>query len=97
MAHYAEATRWEPDCLPAYNNMARVLAGKGKLDQAIDICRRGLVFCPNSAVLHGSLGTLLARSGRRTEAIAEYRAALAIDPNLTQVTESLGLLLKTGR
>ncbi|MCJ7675033.1 MAG: tetratricopeptide repeat protein [Sedimentisphaerales bacterium] len=52
------------------------IAGK-----AIEVCREGLRYSPNSAVLHCNLGTLFAKQGRKEQALKEIQTALQIDPN----------------
>ncbi|HNY78720.1 MAG: tetratricopeptide repeat protein [Sedimentisphaerales bacterium] len=79
--------------MPAYNNLAKILAAEGKHAEATEVCRRGLIFSPDSAVLHCTLGTLLARQGQRTEAIKEFQTALRFDPNSAPARDSLRILL----
>lgn len=65
-----------------------------KVDEAVEVCRKGLLFVPDSPVLHCNLGILLNKQGRKDEALKEVRAALQIDPNSTKVRAVLEAILK---
>jgi len=70
---------------------------EGKVDEAIEILRRGLVFCPDSVILHCNLGSILSKKGQTAEAIKELETALQLDPNSARVRKALEALLKRGQ
>ena len=53
----------------------------GDVEAAIVHYRSALALKPNSAVIHGNLGSLLAQGGRLDEAIVEFRRALELEPD----------------
>jgi tetratricopeptide (TPR) repeat protein len=80
----------------AYNNLGQILFKQGKIDQSIKVHRKGLLFIPNSSILHCNLGLLLDRQGNRTEAIKEVNTAIRIDPNSPKIRRAMEAILKKG-
>ncbi|HEV56813.1 MAG TPA: tetratricopeptide repeat protein, partial [Phycisphaerales bacterium] len=52
---------------------------------AIDVCRQGLRFQPDNAILHCNLGLLLATTGRMEEARRAFEEALRLDPQSPRI------------
>jgi tetratricopeptide (TPR) repeat protein len=77
---FRRAIRLEPDCVPAYLDLAEALFKRKQLPEAEKVVRDGLAVAPNHARLHGNLGLLLIQMGRRPEGEAEIRQALKLDP-----------------
>ena len=82
--------------MAAYNNLANILFRQGKIDQSIKVHRKGLLFVPNSSILHCNLGVLLDSQGNRPEAIKELNTAVKIDPNSPKIRRVLEAILKKG-
>ena len=80
----------------AYNNLAEILFRQGKIDQSIKVYRKGLLFVPNSSILHCNLGLLLDRQGNRSEAIKELNTAIRIDPNSPKIRRVREAIMKKG-
>jgi tetratricopeptide (TPR) repeat protein len=68
------------------------LAESGKFDQAATRYRESLVFRPNDAELHTSLGMALAKLARLSEARSEFEAALHIDPKFQPAQQALAAI-----
>jgi Flp pilus assembly protein TadD len=68
-----------------------------QVNEAIDICRKGLRFSPDSAILHCNLGVLLNNQNRRDEAIKEIRKASELDPNSVRIRKIFEAVLRSGR
>jgi Tfp pilus assembly protein PilF len=49
-----------------------IFAKEGKINEAINVCRKGLEFFGESADLHYNLGLFLRQTGQRNEAIKEF-------------------------
>jgi len=77
---FRKAIRLEPDCVPAYLDLAEALFKRKQYSEAEKVCREGLAVAPNHARLHGNLGLLLIQMGRRPEGAAEIHRALELDP-----------------
>ncbi len=70
-----------PHCAMARDNLARELARRGQLDEAVFQLKKGLESEPNDADAHYDLGSVLYEQGRMEDAAAEFQKALAINPN----------------
>ena len=62
-----------------------MLNRQGKIDAAIEVCRRGLAVAPNDAMLHGNLAILLNTKGLKPQALAEIQTALKLDPDSANI------------
>jgi len=76
----------------ACNKLAETLNRQGKVDDAIDTCRRGLALAPDDARLHGNLGILLNSKGRRNEAIKELETAVKLQPDAADIRRVLQVI-----
>jgi len=88
-SHFAQAVRWSPKNLPAYNSLIDILVSQDKFEEAVAVCRRALWFVPDNALLHCKLGTVLGMQGRRTEALEEIHIAARLDPNAPEIRDVL--------
>ncbi len=61
--HLRRAVELRPDFLEAHNNLGILLAGSGRLDEAIAQFRRALEIAPASAEVRRNLDLALARRG----------------------------------
>jgi Flp pilus assembly protein TadD len=80
----------------AYLDLAELLFKSNRLQEAERVCRDGLTFAPNHAMLHGNLGILLVKTGRREEGAAEIRRALELDPTSPQIRRLAETILGSG-
>ena len=71
--------------------MAIDFAQSGRLEDAIEQCRKSLSVEPRQATLQLLLGNLLSDTGKPEQAIAPFELALQIDPALPDAQFSLGL------
>jgi len=74
-----------------HRRMALEFKQSGRLDDAIEQCRKSLSIEPRQATLQLLLGNLLSDTGKPEEAIAAYEVAQRIDPALTEAQFGLGL------
>jgi len=82
----------------AYNNLGYYLAGKGRVDEAMEYYRKALEINPRYEDALNNLGYALAGKKRHAEAIPFYEAALRIRPNQVEVHNNLGnALSEVGR
>jgi len=65
----------------AHNNLGIVLAGQGRLDEAIKHYSEALRIKPILVEAHNSLGSLLVSQGKFDEAISHFSEALQFDPD----------------
>jgi tetratricopeptide (TPR) repeat protein len=82
-----------PDCWLAQNNLGKLLADSGHVDEAIPHYRKVLEVKPDYEVTHNNLGNALAQRGQVDEAIAHYRKAVEIKPDFAVAHYRLGLAL----
>ncbi len=74
----------------AEGNSAILLAGRGRVDEAIDHYLEALKIKPDYELAHSNLGVVLAGCGRVDEAIAHYHEALKITPDDALAHNNLG-------
>ncbi len=77
----------------AHTNLGVVLAGQGRMDEAIAHYQTALEIGPGYAEVHNNLANALARQGKMDKAIVQYREALKIRPDYVYVHNNLGLIL----
>jgi len=77
------------------NNLALVLASKGKIDEAVALYKKALYSAPPELKFKilNNLGFALAERGQLDDAIRYYREALAINPDSAEVHTNLGKAL----
>ena len=66
-----------------------MLAGRGRVDEAIAHYREALELKPDYGLAHYNLGIAIASRGRVDEAVAHYEEALKIVPNDVNIRRSL--------
>ena len=71
----------------------RLLAGRGRIDEAIAHYRRALEIKSNYAEAYNNLGFALGRGGRFDEAMGYFRKAVAITPDFAEAHYNLGVAL----
>ena len=92
-------TLWEytislrPRTSLAHNNLGMVLAGQGRVEEAVAHYREALRIKPDNEEAHNNLGAALSGQGRAAEAIAHYREALRLKPDAVEAHNNLGLAL----
>jgi len=90
---YRRVIELDPRSGDAYNNLANLLAGQGKVPAAVACLRRAAQLAPGSATVFANLGTYLRQLGRLEEASKALRRALEFEPNSPAVLYRFGLLL----
>lgn len=79
-----------PTDVEAYERLGRLLLGEQRVDEAIDVLRRGLAVDRESPQINNSLGGALATAGSHAEAIAHHQRYVALSPNDPNAYDSLG-------
>jgi predicted Zn-dependent protease len=74
-------------------NLALLYAQSGRLKDAIQVCRKGLAFEPDSTDLILALAQYLGQTGMQEEAIAELKKAQQKDPRNEAVNQKLNEML----
>ena len=87
------ALRIDPNRPEVRYALALTLAGRGRVDEAIEELRRALVTRPNYDDARRQLALVLGRQGRVDESLVEYRKALALRPTSAGTYGSMGLML----
>ncbi len=77
----------------AHDNLAKALAERGQVAEAITHYQEALEIEPGDAKTHYSLGIALAGCGRVNEAITQYQKALEIEPDYVDAHNNLGAVL----
>ena len=87
---YQATIAQNPDCWMVHNNLGLVLAGRGKVDEAISEYQKAVEIEPYDAEAHNNLGNALAGRGQVDGAIARYQRALEIKPGYAEAHYNLG-------
>ncbi|HAO94392.1 MAG: hypothetical protein A2X99_03260 [Deltaproteobacteria bacterium GWB2_55_19] len=82
-----------PGAFMAHTNLATILYGQGRNEEAFDHNLRALAAKPDSANARYNIGLIFFKEGRVEEAIAQYRLAIGSDPGHVMARISLGKLL----
>ncbi len=94
--YYRQALAVDDIFLPALVNLAVMLSGQGRNQEAEALLRRATDAYPDNADAASSLGLLLVESGRTEESLAWLRRAADLDPRGVRIRYNLGLLLQQG-
>jgi hypothetical protein len=78
-----------------HNFLGTVLAGQGKIQEAIAHYGEALRIKPDYSEAHNNLGNALALQGNIQEAIAHFAEALRINPDLAEAHKNFGVILLT--
>jgi eukaryotic-like serine/threonine-protein kinase len=75
----------------AYLRLGLLLKGEGKLAEAIEILKQGLVIDGGAKGLYNALGSVYSDTGRHNEGIAMYQRYVQLAPDEPNSHDSLGL------
>jgi Flp pilus assembly protein TadD len=73
--------------------LGRLLAGKGKLDEAVEEFRKATEIDPKFVLAHLNLGIALHAKGEADEALTEFRKILEIDPQDYKARMNVAVIL----
>lgn len=84
------------DMLPITDMVVQAgeLGQQGHGEEVLEICRRMVELCPDSARVRSYLGTALFKAGHSEAAAAEFQTALRLDASLDAVHAGLGEVLE---
>jgi predicted TPR repeat methyltransferase len=80
-AFYLEALALDPECVDALSGYGSLLAGLGRVKEAMEKCVSALVRERKNPIARAQLGRLLIGLGRAEEAAAIYREWLELEPD----------------
>ena len=78
-AAYRKALRLQPRFVPAYLNLAQMLADGDRESEAAEVLREGIRQVPDSADLHHALGLSLVRQKQTAQALPQLARAAELD------------------
>jgi tetratricopeptide (TPR) repeat protein len=93
---YGKAIGRQPRFVPAYVNMAHLLSGREREQEADGLLRRGLELNPKSADLEHALGLSLVRQKRLDEATAALARAAELAPENPRYSYVYAVALQSG-
>jgi Tfp pilus assembly protein PilF len=76
MAHYRELLNADPNHVVGLNNLAFLLAGHGKTDEALKYAEKARELAPDNAAVEDTLGWVLYRKGLYTMALRHLESAV---------------------
>ena len=91
---YRRAIGLDPWFTPAVFNLATLLNGQRRNEEAEAVLRAGLERIPDDGELHYSLGLILAEENRIEAALASLSKAVALAPDRARVRYNYGLALQ---
>ncbi|MFH1679645.1 MAG: tetratricopeptide repeat protein [Candidatus Eisenbacteria bacterium] len=80
----------------AFVGLAQVLLDRGEPDEAVRICRDGLLHHPNHSTGHLLLGLALDKSGQEDDALRAFREVIDLDPGNRLAKIRLGEAYRKG-
>lgn len=80
---FEQALSLAPNNPSSLRNLASAYAHLGEMDKAIENLRKSLVFSPNDAGRHATLGLIYQVAEKNELALAEYRLAASMNPGLS--------------
>jgi tetratricopeptide (TPR) repeat protein len=90
---YTHALRVTPNNFFAHYALGDILAGKGKMKEAISHFTNAVKSRPDKATLRNALGRALASQGKFDEALSHFTAALQIKPDLAETHYNIAIAL----
>jgi Flp pilus assembly protein TadD len=90
---WRDTVRKNPGAYIAHNNLGKILASKGLINEAIIHYMEALKLNPDHAEAHNNLGTALARLNRFDQAMSHFNKALELNPEYSDAHANLGKLL----
>jgi Tfp pilus assembly protein PilF len=95
---WRHAVAVDPGVTMAQVNLAMILGGNGKADEAVAASRRAIALGPRYAKAYGALGLALDLQGDTSNAIQAFVAAASLDSNFIDAYSNLGnITMRQGR
>jgi tetratricopeptide (TPR) repeat protein len=88
---YREIINQYPFETEAYWRLGRLLAGEGRMEEAVNVMRQGLAIDAEAKDIYNTLGGVLSEIGRHEEAISARGRYVALAPEEPNAYDSLGL------
>jgi TolB-like protein/Tfp pilus assembly protein PilF len=90
--HYVRALEIDPDDVEAHQQYSELLAGTGRMDEALRSARRAAALDPTSAIRLNGLGWALHLNARNAEAVHYFELAIQHSPELAMTHHSLSVI-----
>jgi tetratricopeptide (TPR) repeat protein len=97
LALWRDVAAKRPASVRAHYTLGSVLAGEGRLEEAIACYERALALDPRAAQAHNNLANVFVKLGRLDEAVAHYLAALQAQPSAEAHNNLGNVLFRLGR
>ncbi len=88
---YKQLTNQYPLEVEAYERLGRLLGSEGRVEESIEVLKRGLLIDPDAKDLHNALGVAYSSLGKHSEAIATHHRYVELAPNEPNAHDSLGM------
>lgn len=89
--HFRVIVSRYPTDVEAYERLGRLLTGEERLDEAIEVLRRGLAVDPESPQLNNAIGQAESYAGQHAAAITHHLRLVKLAPDDPNAYDSLGL------
>jgi TolB-like protein len=90
--HYVRALEIDPDDVEAHQQYSELLAGTGRMDEALRSARRAAALDPTSAIRLNGLGWALHLNARNAEAVHYFELSIQHSPELAMTHHSLSVI-----
>ncbi len=98
VAEYRKVVALFPDVFQVHNNLANLLLGLGRAEEALEAAQKAHALSPGDALINANLGQALLKVGQSEAALPHLRQALAASPELHPLRKALAeTLLELGR
>jgi tetratricopeptide (TPR) repeat protein len=81
-----------PENQSPYCNLAEIYEAGGTPDDALEILKRGLVNCDETADIHAMLGLVYSNEDQMTDAMSEEKTALNLDETCAEAYYGMGVI-----
>jgi len=74
--------------------MSVSLQEQGKLNEAVEACKKAILFNPNYAKAYSNMGIALKNQGKLDEALDAYNKSISLNPNHPEIYSNIGVVLQ---
>jgi hypothetical protein len=93
ISYYEKALEWDLYSAPIHHDLAIILAGQNRLEEAASHLKKASELEPWDVEHKYKLGLALNELGKKSEAIKSLRAALKLDPKNLKIQEAIKAML----
>jgi len=88
---FSDVIAKSPNKVRAYDHLANAYEQRDQIDEAIQLCRKGIALNPDFPDSHNNLGVCYLDKGWVDKAIMEFKHAIRINPNHAKSHYNLGI------